>query len=156
MRSPRWVSASHGSVPSNAVVGGKDLDGETIYVARAFHEGATVPGKLKPSHKMAWVPWGGRENSKQCYEVPTTIKINDNYKTKFIWDLYRRSFFILIFHYCRYYATVHQDGCPLQEGKCQLELLLEAKVRMEKHCSLVKPVTEALSLPERLVKIYLL
>lgn len=53
---------------------------------------------------------------------------------------------------------VHQDGCLQQEGMYQLELSLEAKVKLEKHCSLVKLVTEEPSLPERLfemkMKIY--
>lgn len=66
---PKWIPSSGGSVPPNAVVGGKDVNGEPIYVIRARHEGSLTPGKLVPSHKMAYVPWGGRKNPKDEYEV---------------------------------------------------------------------------------------
>lgn len=66
---PKWLPASNGSVPPNAVPGGRDCNGETIFVARASHEGAMLPGKLVPSHGVAYVPWGGRENPKDQYEV---------------------------------------------------------------------------------------
>lgn len=66
---PKWLPASNGSVPPNAVQGGNDCNGEMIFVARALHEGAMLPGKLVPSHRVAYVPWGGRENPKDQYEV---------------------------------------------------------------------------------------
>lgn len=69
MNAPRWVQSRGGSVPPNAVVGGSDCSGEPMYVARAHHEGALLPGKLVPSHGVAYVAWGGRENPKQDYEV---------------------------------------------------------------------------------------
>lgn len=66
---PRWVPSSNGSLPPNAVVGGNDVNGEPIYISRARHEGALLPGKLVPSHGVAYVAWGGRENPKDQYEV---------------------------------------------------------------------------------------
>lgn len=66
---PKWIQSGNGSVPPNAVVAGNDVSGELIYVARAAHEGAVIPGKLVPSHRIAYVPWGGRENPKDSYEV---------------------------------------------------------------------------------------
>lgn len=66
---PKWLPASNGTVPPNAVQGGTDCSGEPIYVARASHEGALLPGKLVPSHRVAYVAWGGRENPKEHYEV---------------------------------------------------------------------------------------
>ncbi|XP_065219813.1 uncharacterized protein LOC135845271 [Planococcus citri] len=66
---PRWVPSNNGSFPPNAVVAGADVSGELIYVIRAQHEGALIPGKLVPSHRAAYVAWGGRENPKDSYEV---------------------------------------------------------------------------------------
>lgn len=54
-------------MPPNAVPGG--FDNEQLYVARAQHEGALIPGKLVPSHGVVYVPWGGAEHGKTDYEV---------------------------------------------------------------------------------------
>ncbi|XP_062548424.1 uncharacterized protein LOC134213403 isoform X2 [Armigeres subalbatus] len=62
-----WVPASNGEIPPNAVVGG--ADGEDMYIARAQHEGAIIPGKLLASHGSAYVAWGGAEIPKTEYEV---------------------------------------------------------------------------------------
>ncbi|XP_063229579.1 uncharacterized protein LOC134534858 isoform X2 [Bacillus rossius redtenbacheri] len=62
-----WVDASGGSVPPHAVPGG--FDNEQLYVARAQHEGALIPGKLIPSHGVCYVPWGGQEHGKPEYQV---------------------------------------------------------------------------------------
>ena len=58
-----------GSVPPGAVVGGQDCNGEPIYVARAQHEGAMIPGKLVASHGVTFVAWGGQEHGKPQYQV---------------------------------------------------------------------------------------
>jgi hypothetical protein len=68
---PKWISGSHGSIPPAAVVGGRDLDGEPLYVGRAFHAGAMLPGKFVPSHGVTYVAWGGKEIAKDVYEVST-------------------------------------------------------------------------------------
>ncbi|XP_063394948.1 uncharacterized protein LOC134679930 [Cydia fagiglandana] len=65
----QWVDAAGGQVPPGAVVGGQDVSGEPMYVARARHEGAQLPGKLVSSHGRAYVPWGGVENGKDEYQV---------------------------------------------------------------------------------------
>ncbi|XP_052863072.1 uncharacterized protein LOC128269719 [Anopheles cruzii] len=62
-----WVEAANGEVPPNAVVGGSD--GEDLFIIRARHEGALLPGKLAASHGAAYVAWGGAENPKAEYEV---------------------------------------------------------------------------------------
>ena len=64
-----WVDASAGQIPPGAVVGGQDCSGEPLYVARAQHEGALIPGKLCASHGCAYVPWGGLEHGKPQYQV---------------------------------------------------------------------------------------
>ncbi|CAG9132283.1 unnamed protein product [Plutella xylostella] len=70
----RWWSPSLGrrsrrpGAPG-AVVGGQDCSGEPLYVARAPHEGAIIPGKLVGSHGCAYIPWGGAEHGKSEYQV---------------------------------------------------------------------------------------
>ncbi|KAL0851414.1 hypothetical protein ABMA28_007224 [Loxostege sticticalis] len=65
----QWIDMSAGQVPPGAVVGGQDCNGEPMYVARAAHEGAVIPGKLVQSHGAAYVPWGGLEHGKPEYQV---------------------------------------------------------------------------------------
>ncbi|KAF7281181.1 uncharacterized protein LOC143198744 [Rhynchophorus ferrugineus] len=63
-----WVAASSGEVPPSGFAGGED-NGESAYVIRANFNGALLPGKLVPSHRQAYVPWGGAENPVTEYEV---------------------------------------------------------------------------------------
>jgi len=65
----QWVHASNGQIPPNALPGGFDASNEQLYVARAEHNGALIPGKLVPSHGVVYVAWGGVENPKENYEV---------------------------------------------------------------------------------------
>lgn len=62
-----WCDASGGMVPPDAVEGGND-DGP-LFVGRAHHEGALIPGKVKPSHSVCYVAWGGEEHGKTDYQV---------------------------------------------------------------------------------------
>ncbi|XP_032681078.1 C3 and PZP-like alpha-2-macroglobulin domain-containing protein 8 isoform X3 [Odontomachus brunneus] len=62
-----WCDASGGMVPPGAVEGGND--GETLFVGRARHEGALIPGKVKPGHCVCYVAWGGAEHGKTDYQV---------------------------------------------------------------------------------------
>ncbi|XP_067001274.2 uncharacterized protein [Anabrus simplex] len=64
---PTWVDAKAGEVPPNAVPGG--FDNEQLYVGRASHEGALIPGKVVPSHGVCYVAWGGGEHGKEEYQV---------------------------------------------------------------------------------------
>lgn len=66
-----WLDMTGGDVPANAVPGGMDVSGESLFVGRARHEGALLPGKIVPSHGCCYVPWGGAEHAKQEYQVLT-------------------------------------------------------------------------------------
>jgi len=66
-----WVAQTGGAVPEGGLIGGSDA-GNDVYVVRSEHNGATIPGKLLPSHSVAYVPWGGEEHSKADYEVLVT------------------------------------------------------------------------------------
>jgi len=65
-----WVSASGGSHPGDSVRAGYD-SGETVYVARAHHEGAIVPGKLHNGHNVVYIPYNMTEVLCPNYEVLT-------------------------------------------------------------------------------------
>ncbi|XP_065202573.1 uncharacterized protein LOC135832943 isoform X2 [Planococcus citri] len=69
MSSFNWISASHGNVPYGAVVAGKDIDGALLYTGRTFHEGDTLPAKIAPRYRTAFVAFAGGEHSKTNYEV---------------------------------------------------------------------------------------
>lgn len=62
-----WVDARGGEIPPNAVPGG--FDNEQLYVGRASHEGALIPGKIVPSHGVCYIAWGGQEHGKEEYQV---------------------------------------------------------------------------------------
>jgi hypothetical protein len=64
----KWVAASDGFVPENAVVGGHSLSGETFYVGRAMHNGQNTPGKISKRSKCVYVPFGEEFTHKE-YEV---------------------------------------------------------------------------------------
>jgi len=64
---PCWIPASNGEVPPDAPEGG--IDGEPLFIARARHEGDLIPGKLVPSHRVAYVSYGGGEHPHSDYEV---------------------------------------------------------------------------------------
>lgn len=53
----------------DAVVAGQDIDGTTIYVGRAFHEGDMIPAKVIPSKQVAYIPYNGSEIAKYDYQV---------------------------------------------------------------------------------------
>jgi len=65
----QWVSASGGSVPSNAVPGGITCAQEKLYIGRVHHEGALVSGKIHPSLGVLYFTYGGKELKSSTYEV---------------------------------------------------------------------------------------
>ncbi|XP_054002871.1 natterin-3-like [Hylaeus anthracinus] len=66
----RWVHrTAERSLPENAVVGGRDIDGDTIYVGRAFHEGDMIPAKVIPSKHVAYICHNGVEHSKHEFDI---------------------------------------------------------------------------------------
>eukprot|EP00727_Mastigamoeba_balamuthi_P002181 m51a1_g11960 hypothetical protein (330) ;mRNA; r:794768-796064 len=67
----QWVPTNGNCIPPNAVVGGRDVDGTDLYVARAMHNGSMIPGKGHPKHGCCYVSFGGREVPVRSYEVLT-------------------------------------------------------------------------------------
>lgn len=65
-----WVdTVARGGVPSTALEGGYDSDGERIYVGRAFYEGDWLPAKVIPGKNAAYISWGGQEVFVDRFEV---------------------------------------------------------------------------------------
>lgn len=62
-----WVHSST-AVP-HAAIGGVDVDGTTLYVGRAFHEGDHLPGKVPAGRGIIYVPHGGQEVSHHEFEI---------------------------------------------------------------------------------------
>ncbi|KAJ1975232.1 hypothetical protein H4R35_003242 [Dimargaris xerosporica] len=44
----QWVPATNGSIPPNAVQGGREKDGKPLYIARQWYKGGLHPGKAAP------------------------------------------------------------------------------------------------------------
>lgn len=65
----QWVEAAHGHVPPHAVVGGYTSDGETLFIGRAHFRGSLTPGKVQPSHRTLYIPFGGSEVAIEEYEI---------------------------------------------------------------------------------------
>ena len=66
-----WVDSSNGRIPSNAVVGGSDVDEEPLYVARAIQQGNVIPGKISRSLGGCCVGHEGKEHYHQECQVLT-------------------------------------------------------------------------------------
>ncbi|XP_017783296.1 PREDICTED: natterin-4-like [Nicrophorus vespilloides] len=65
-----WVRGNcRSGVPNNAVKGGMDQDGSTIFVGRAEHEGDYIPAKVIPDRNEAYVAYGGEEHSKTEFDI---------------------------------------------------------------------------------------
>lgn len=58
-----------GPLPTLAVVGGHDIDGTTLFVGRACHNGDFLPVKINPCSRSAYVSCEGYEIYKEHYEV---------------------------------------------------------------------------------------
>lgn len=51
-----------GYVEPDSVIGGTDMDGERLYICASNWGSNTVIGKVKPSHKTCYLPYGGKEH----------------------------------------------------------------------------------------------
>ncbi|XP_077543609.1 natterin-3-like [Haemaphysalis longicornis] len=71
-----WIPASGGCVPSGAVQGGKTKTGERLFIGRTFHAGTLTIGKVHPSHKCLYIPYGGKEHRYEKYEVLVCKTVN--------------------------------------------------------------------------------
>ncbi|KAG5671492.1 hypothetical protein PVAND_001686 [Polypedilum vanderplanki] len=68
MKHFQWITAGDGHVVEGAVSAGDD-NGEELYIGRAAHDGSVTVGKIHPSHKCLYMPYGGQEIPFHFYEV---------------------------------------------------------------------------------------
>lgn len=64
-----WIKTDRDVIPEKALKSGYSETGEILYVGRAKHQGNFIPGKVHPSHKVCYVPFGGKEISYTGYEI---------------------------------------------------------------------------------------
>ncbi|XP_054280297.1 protein lifeguard 1-like isoform X1 [Macrosteles quadrilineatus] len=64
-----WEEDRDGRVPPAAMVIGQTVDGENLYMGRTMHDGTLTPGKIQPSHRCLYIPYGGHEIKYHAYEV---------------------------------------------------------------------------------------
>lgn len=89
-------------MPPGSVEGGRD--DEPLFVGRAQHEGALIPGKVKPSHSVCYIAWGGEEHGKTDYQVTEyrgstgSSRSSDSLTVRlfffFVWETYSISWFL--------------------------------------------------------------
>ena len=65
----KWVTASNGYLPSGAIRAGGDPGKNDLYIARAPLLGGLCCGKYQPTHKCAYLPFGGKEHPVPICEV---------------------------------------------------------------------------------------
>lgn len=111
------------TIPVNAVVSGRDLDGSVIYVGKAKFESDKLPAKIIPERRYASVSHNGREHSVKTYKVIINhccIAVNTS--------------FILV--RCRFCVNMVLGGLKARTEMYQRELCKVERRRMEKHCTL--------------------
>ncbi len=64
-----WIHASNGDIPSGAVEGGRQSNGEVLYIGRAQYMGSLAIGKVHRSHRVLYISFGGNEVPISQYEV---------------------------------------------------------------------------------------
>jgi hypothetical protein len=52
-----------------AIAGGKQANGEVVYIGRAKYSNSLVIGKVIPSQQVLSIPFGGAEHKLSRYEV---------------------------------------------------------------------------------------
>lgn len=64
-----WVPTSDDNIPPNAIPTGQSEDGEALFTGRVNHEGSFIIGKVHPSHRVAYIPYGGQEVAFGEYDI---------------------------------------------------------------------------------------
>ncbi|XP_061396626.1 uncharacterized protein LOC133332257 [Musca vetustissima] len=65
----QWISATVDSFPEDALEGGRDADGDAIYIGRVFKNGDLLPAKVIPNKGGAYVCWAGEEEKVENFQV---------------------------------------------------------------------------------------
>lgn len=75
----KWLPIVRGRIPQNAVSTGQVGRGDILYIGRAAVRGSLTPGKVVPSKRTLYVPYGGKEHKFCDFEVLVAERIrNEN------------------------------------------------------------------------------
>ena len=65
-----WKPMKRGDkLPDGAIIGGSEGDGTPLYIIRGKVGSLLVPGKYNPNHQSAYVPWSGKEENVNPFEI---------------------------------------------------------------------------------------
>ncbi|XP_064072266.1 uncharacterized protein LOC113401055 [Vanessa tameamea] len=65
-----WIPVINDKIPIQAIEAGyAELGHETMYIGRALCDGYLIPGKIRPSHSVCYIPYNGIEIAKTVYEI---------------------------------------------------------------------------------------
>jgi hypothetical protein len=65
----RWVEGSFGQLPSRAIVGGHEANGDALFICRAPYKGGYHPGKIRAAFRGCNIGYGGKEITINPYDV---------------------------------------------------------------------------------------
>ncbi|XP_065364664.1 uncharacterized protein LOC135957789 [Calliphora vicina] len=65
----QWIAATADSMPEDALEGGRDADGDAIYVGRVFKDGDLMPAKVIPNKGGAYVAFDSEEHKVENFQV---------------------------------------------------------------------------------------
>uniref|UniRef100_A0A182JN32 DUF3421 domain-containing protein n=1 Tax=Anopheles atroparvus TaxID=41427 RepID=A0A182JN32_ANOAO len=60
-RNVSWVKPQNGSIPPNAIPGGRTTSGEELFIGRGKFNGSVTPGKLFPKDRKLYIPYDKNE-----------------------------------------------------------------------------------------------
>ncbi|CAL8071715.1 unnamed protein product [Calicophoron daubneyi] len=64
-----FLPCGYGEVPPGALAAGTTDQGEPLFIARGQINNEICAGKVHPSERCAFFPWGGKEHRSEEYEV---------------------------------------------------------------------------------------
>ncbi|KAG5666291.1 hypothetical protein PVAND_017842 [Polypedilum vanderplanki] len=77
----KWVYATNGDIPKNAIQTGYTMTSEPLYVARVNNDLKTIPGNIKAECRGSFIAIDGKEKFSPQYEVlvwdPLLVKPNE-------------------------------------------------------------------------------
>uniref|UniRef100_K1QIY7 Uncharacterized protein n=1 Tax=Magallana gigas TaxID=29159 RepID=K1QIY7_MAGGI len=64
-----WVSTIGSNITDNAMCTGHKADKKPLFIARTIIQDEMTPGKCGTNLKVAFIPYDGKENITESYEV---------------------------------------------------------------------------------------
>lgn len=64
-----WIPTHSCVIPKNALIAGHTEYGEKLYIGRAYYKGHLIVGKVPPSDRVCYIPYGDSEIEMNSYEI---------------------------------------------------------------------------------------